>query len=155
MTFGLACCAVEMMHAGAARLDLDRYGVVTRGAVEAEDIAGGFSAVYKVLAAVEEAGHARRGYFIEKPGAAQFAASATVDRLREYAAVADPAPLGITGYRNMHADGPHLVVATLKAIAIALVFGPGTAMFNYLAKREDAVAPVHPGFEVLIEEKAQ
>jgi NADH-quinone oxidoreductase subunit B len=24
MTFGLACCAVEMMHAGAARLDLDR-----------------------------------------------------------------------------------------------------------------------------------
>src|SRR3546814_17499627 len=27
MTFGLACCAVEMMHAGASRLDLDRYGV--------------------------------------------------------------------------------------------------------------------------------
>jgi hypothetical protein len=26
MTFGLACCAVEMMHAGASRLDLDRYG---------------------------------------------------------------------------------------------------------------------------------
>src|SRR4029453_13025706 len=25
MTFGLACCAVEMMHAGAARIDLDRY----------------------------------------------------------------------------------------------------------------------------------
>ena len=28
MTFGLACCAVEMMHAGAARYDLDRFGVV-------------------------------------------------------------------------------------------------------------------------------
>ena len=27
MTFGLACCAVEMMHAGAARYDLDRYVV--------------------------------------------------------------------------------------------------------------------------------
>jgi len=26
MTFGLACCAVEMMHAGAARYDLDRFG---------------------------------------------------------------------------------------------------------------------------------
>jgi NADH-quinone oxidoreductase subunit B len=28
MTFGLACCAVEMMHAGAARYDLDRFGIV-------------------------------------------------------------------------------------------------------------------------------
>ena len=28
MTFGLACCAVEMMHAGASRLDLDRYRLV-------------------------------------------------------------------------------------------------------------------------------
>jgi NADH-quinone oxidoreductase subunit B len=30
MTFGLACCAVEMMHAGMSRLDLDRYGVIFR-----------------------------------------------------------------------------------------------------------------------------
>ena len=28
MTFGLACCAVEMMQAGAARYDLDRFGVM-------------------------------------------------------------------------------------------------------------------------------
>ena len=27
MTFGLACCAVEMMHAGAARYDIDRFGM--------------------------------------------------------------------------------------------------------------------------------
>ena len=30
MTFGLACCAVEMMHASMPRYDLDRFGVVPR-----------------------------------------------------------------------------------------------------------------------------
>jgi NADH dehydrogenase (ubiquinone) Fe-S protein 7 len=30
MTFGLACCAVEMMHAGASRYDFDRFGVIFR-----------------------------------------------------------------------------------------------------------------------------
>jgi NADH:ubiquinone oxidoreductase subunit B-like Fe-S oxidoreductase len=30
MTFGLACCAVEMMHAGAARYDIDRFGMLFR-----------------------------------------------------------------------------------------------------------------------------
>jgi NADH-quinone oxidoreductase subunit B len=38
MTFGLACCAVEMMHAGAARLDLDRYGVVFRPSQRQSDV---------------------------------------------------------------------------------------------------------------------
>src|SRR4249919_820544 len=38
MTFGLACCAVEMMHAGAARLDLDRYGVVFRPSPRQADV---------------------------------------------------------------------------------------------------------------------
>jgi ATP-dependent Lhr-like helicase len=76
-----------------ASLLLDRYGVVTRGAVQAEGVPGGFAQTYRVLAGFEEAGHCRRGYVIEKLGAAQFAASATVDRLREFAAVADPPPL--------------------------------------------------------------
>ena len=38
MTFGLACCAVEMMHAGAARYDLDRFGVVFRPSPRAADV---------------------------------------------------------------------------------------------------------------------
>jgi ATP-dependent Lhr-like helicase len=61
---------------------LDRYGVVTRGSVAAERIAGGFGAVYPVLKAAEEAGRARRGYFVEGLGAAQFALPGAVDRLR-------------------------------------------------------------------------
>jgi NADH-quinone oxidoreductase subunit B len=38
MTFGLACCAVEMMHAGAARYDLDRFGVVFRPSPRQSDL---------------------------------------------------------------------------------------------------------------------
>ena len=54
-------------HAVAERL-LDRHGVVTRGAVASERVPGGFAAVYKVLAAFEETGRCRRGYFVGTPG---------------------------------------------------------------------------------------
>ena len=73
-------------HALALTL-LDRHGVLTRGAVAAERIAGGFAAVYPVLRAMEEAGQCRRGYFVEGLGAAQFALPGAVDRMR---ALADP-----------------------------------------------------------------
>ena len=76
-----------------ASLLLDRYGVVTRGSVQAEGVPGGFAQTYRILAGFEEAGHCRRGYVIEKLGAAQFAAAVTVDRLREFAGLPDPAPL--------------------------------------------------------------
>ncbi|MFG1913519.1 DEAD/DEAH box helicase [Micromonospora sp. NPDC048898] len=66
---------------------LERHGVVTRGAVMAEQVVGGFSAVYPVLSALEERGAARRGYFVEGLGAAQFAVPGAVDRLR---ALAEP-----------------------------------------------------------------
>ena len=61
---------------------LDRHGVVTRGAVAAEGVAGGFAAAYRVLSAFEETGQARRGYVVEGLGAAQFAMDGAVDRLR-------------------------------------------------------------------------
>jgi NADH-quinone oxidoreductase subunit B len=38
MTFGLACCAVEMMQAGASRYDLDRFGVVFRPSPRQSDL---------------------------------------------------------------------------------------------------------------------
>ncbi len=63
---------------------LERHGVVTRGAVASEGVRGGFALVYKVLRSFEESGRARRGYFIEGLGAAQFATGATVDRLRSF-----------------------------------------------------------------------
>jgi ATP-dependent Lhr-like helicase len=61
---------------------LDRHGVVTRGAVAGEGVVGGYAAVYPVLAAMEERGAARRGYFVDGLGAAQFALPGAVDRLR-------------------------------------------------------------------------
>src|SRR6266480_4443375 len=61
---------------------LERHGVVTREAVMAENVPGGFSGVYPVLKAMEEAGRARRGYFVAGLGAAQFALPGAVDRLR-------------------------------------------------------------------------
>ncbi|HUP62884.1 MAG TPA: crosslink repair DNA glycosylase YcaQ family protein [Thermoanaerobaculia bacterium] len=54
---------------------LARYGIVTREAA-------GFSAVYPVLKAMEEAGRIRRGYFIAGLGATQFASAGAVDLLR-------------------------------------------------------------------------
>lgn len=65
-----------------ARTLLDRHGVVTRGAVGAEGVEGGFSAVYRVLSAFEDNGQTRRGYVVEGLGAAQFAMDGAVDRLR-------------------------------------------------------------------------
>ena len=70
----------------------DRYGVLTRGSVVAEDVPGGFAAVYRVLAAAEESGRVRRGYFVESLGAAQFATTGAIDRLRAGARALGAAP---------------------------------------------------------------
>ncbi|MFI7495786.1 DEAD/DEAH box helicase [Kocuria sp. M4R2S49] len=67
-----------------AELLMDRYGVVTKGPVAVEELPGGFATVYKVLSTLEDTGRARRGYFIEGLGAAQFAQAATVDHLRTF-----------------------------------------------------------------------
>lgn len=73
-----------------AELLLGRHGVLTRGAVAAEGVPGGFATLYKVLSTFEDAGRCQRGYFIESLGGAQFAVASTVDRLRAYSDGVDP-----------------------------------------------------------------
>jgi len=79
----------EASHATALQL-VERYGVVTREAVLAEGLAGGFTNVYGVLKVLEERGQVRRGYFVDGLGAAQFAMPGAVDRLRSARDTPDP-----------------------------------------------------------------
>ena len=93
--------STRRLHAIAEQL-LARHGIVTRGAVAAERVTGGFAGVYQVLRVFEDAARCRRGYFVEGLGGAQFAAPGAVDRMRalseppeqprtEVLAAADPA----------------------------------------------------------------
>ncbi len=61
---------------------LERYGILTREQVLAEGIPGGFAAIYSELSQLETLGVARRGYFVEGLGGAQFALPGAVERLR-------------------------------------------------------------------------
>ncbi len=61
---------------------LSRYGVLTREVAGSEGIYGGFSAVYDVLKALEDAGRIRRGYFVAGVGATQFALPAALELMR-------------------------------------------------------------------------
>ena len=88
----------EMRAAAIAEQLVERHGVVTRDVVHAEGVPGGFSGLYPVFSAMEDAGRVRRGYFIEGLGGSQFALPGAVDRLRStkttgrvLLAAADPA----------------------------------------------------------------
>ena len=70
---------------------LTRHGVLTREAVMAESIPGGFGLVYPILKAMEEHGRIRRGYFVAGLGATQFALPGALDLLRS---LRDPGRLG-------------------------------------------------------------
>ena len=61
---------------------LERHGILTRGALSTERVAGGFAGVYRVLRAMEDSGRCRRGYVVEGLGAAQFAVPGAIDRVR-------------------------------------------------------------------------
>jgi ATP-dependent Lhr-like helicase len=81
--------ATAWSHAMAQQL-LTRYGVVFRETAHAENLPGGFSAIYDVMKALEESGKIRRGYFAADLGATQFAVPAAVDLLRSLRAQTDP-----------------------------------------------------------------
>jgi ATP-dependent helicase Lhr and Lhr-like helicase len=66
-----------------AELLLERYGVLTRELVLGEGLQGGFAGLYEELGRLETVGAARRGYFVEGLGGAQFALPGAVERLRE------------------------------------------------------------------------
>jgi ATP-dependent Lhr-like helicase len=65
-----------------ARQLLARHGVLTREAVAAEHLPGGFSSIYPALKAMDDAGQVRRGYFVSGLGATQFALPGALDLLR-------------------------------------------------------------------------
>ena len=79
---GIALPTPTQRAAARAEQLLARHGVLTRDAVAAEGIAGGFAALYPVLKVLEESGRARRGYFVAGLGGSQFADPGAVDRLR-------------------------------------------------------------------------
>ncbi len=137
-----------------AELLLERHGVLTRELVRAEGFPGGFAALYPALAALETLGAARRGYFVEGLGGAQFALPGAVERLRgqqeaaETAlviATADPAQLYGAGLRWPDAEarppsrrpGAHLV--TVGGRPALSVHAGGRAMRG--VGREDDVQP--------------
>ncbi len=116
-----------------AELLLERHGVLTRELVRAEGFPGGFSALYPALSALETLGVARRGYFVEGLGGAQFALPGAVERLRAQEdgpqkalviATADPAQLYGAGLRWPDAEvrpparraGAYLITVTGRPV---------------------------------------
>jgi ATP-dependent Lhr-like helicase len=120
-----------------AELLLERYGVVTRGSVMSEGIRGGFSLAYRVLSGFEETGRARRGYFVEGLGAAQFATGATVDRLRSFAREPDSErePVALT----LAATDP------ANAYGAALAWPPAAALKGAVEGADDPKRGHRPG----------
>ncbi len=142
-----------------AEVLLERYGIVTRETVLAEGIPGGFSGLYGELANLETLGTARRGYFVEGLGGAQFALSAAIERLRSMRsdeaggplvlAVTDPAnPYGATlpwPKRDDEARRPSRVpgafVVSLDAEPVLYVERGGKALLALREPEEDWLRP--------------
>ncbi len=142
----------ERLHARAEQL-LARHGVVTRDAVAAEGLPGGFASVYPVLAALEEAGRIRRGYFVEGLGGSQFAHPGALERLRslrEGPAEAEAVVLAATDPANAYGAAlpwPETSSVRLGRIAGAHVVVVDGALALYLSRGEAEIATFLPAEE--------
>ena len=143
--------------AARVRQMLERHGVLTREAVQAEDLEGGFAAAYGVLRAMEDAGRVRRGYFIAGRGATQFALPGAADRLRSFRdppaqpeaivlAATDPAqPYGAAlawpehdGRRPMRAAGSRVVL--VDGVLVAWLGRGEASLMTFIDDDESAPA---------------
>jgi ATP-dependent Lhr-like helicase len=141
-----------------AELMLERYGIVTRETVLAEGVPGGFSTLYSELGNLELLGTARRGYFVEGLGGAQFALPGAVERLRSLPeaegsflllATTDPAnPFGASmpwpkregGRRPARSPGAHVLLRAGEPIVYVERGGRGLLRLADLEGEELAAA---------------
>jgi ATP-dependent helicase Lhr and Lhr-like helicase len=151
-----------------SELLLERHGIVTREAVLAEGVPGGFAGLYSELSNLETLGTARRGYFVEGLGGAQFALPAAIERLRGLRsdepagplvlAATDPAnPYGATlpwprrdddsGRRPSRVPGAYVV--TLDAEPVLYVERGGKGL---LALKEPDESWLRPALQALADE---
>jgi ATP-dependent helicase Lhr and Lhr-like helicase len=137
-----------------AELMLERYGIVTRETVLAEGVPGGFASLYAELGNLELLGTARRGYFVEGLGGAQFALPGAVERLRSLPyddgsflllATTDPAnPYGTSlpwpkppsGRRPARAPGAHLLTRDGAPVVYVERGGRGIVRLTELSDEE-------------------
>ncbi len=142
--------------AATAQQLLNRYGIVTREAVAAEGLPGGFSAVYPTLRTMEDSGLVRRGMFVSGLGAAQFAMNSAVDMLRTlrklpenpeslHLASVDPAnPYGSILRWPSNDDETRPALSRTVNTSVVLIDGKLTA---YLRRSSDALTVFLPEAE--------
>ena len=152
-----------------AHVLLERYGVVSREAAIAEELSGGFTSIYGVLKAMEEAGRVRRGYFVEGLSATQFAFAGAVERIRagrsdeiaqeeHLLSAVDPAnPWGsLLAWPESEGDNvqrprriPGAWIFVVSGRPVIWVHPRGRALLCFEAMRDDEVS--HRAVEALLE----
>lgn len=123
---------------------LDRYGIISRQAVIAENIPGGFPSMQTLRRSMEDSGRIMRGRFVEGLGGAQFAERLTIDRLRDLATQATQTrhytPVALSANDPANAWGnllpwpahPATLIPTRRAGALVVV--SGGKLLLYLAQ---------------------